>query len=371
MGGKNMAEKNNNADYGLTLQKRICQAYALKVNEWAQKQFDDAYNKDYEENIDKLIPILFQKIGSKPIGLLTYTQEFTNGKATTSPHNFLLDNNKTLSIRTTKTSDKIAPKTVGKAGFPILNEYFREMYGKKIENQEDIKKCVIENIHIMLPIFIDKMFQSDYNVFINRMDVNNFFVIKSEEVGNYSFNRNEFSFTRDLNEWKESTTLKYNGTSIAEIQVHKERTFKFRFIVSKIPEWFRQVKINNETLGMSAEAAICDEYGLEKPDSFKTRASYQIEKQLFPVVREAFKNMPKPILHSGSTPGERGEQSKCSYDFVLEGNKTLSLKTNKGKMVCPPEVGQPGSKTCLLYFGQFFEEETEEVTSDSFKKMVA
>ena len=160
------------------------------------------------------------------------------------------------------------------------------------------------------------------------------------------------------------------GHQIAEIQVHKERTFKFRFIVSKIPEWFRQVKINNETLGMSAEAAICDEYGLEKPDSFKTRASYQIEKQLFPVVREAFKNMPKPILHSGSTPGERGEQSKCSYDFVLEGNKTLSLKTNKGKMVCPPEVGQPGSKTCLLYFGQFFEEETEEVTSDSFKKMV-
>lgn len=370
MGGKNMAEKNNNADYGLTLQKRICQAYALKVNEWAQKQFDDAYNKDYEENIDKLIPILFQKIGSKPIGLLTYTQEFTKGKATTSPHNFLLDNNKTLSIRTTKTSDKIAPKTVGQAGFPILNEYFREMYGKKIENQEDIKKCVIENIHIMLPIFIDKMFQSDYNVFINRMDVNNFFVIKSEEVGNYSFNRNEFSFTRDLNEWKESTTLKYNGTSIAEIQVHKERTFKFRFIVSKIPEWFRQVKINNETLGMSAEAAICDEYGLEKPESFKTRASYQIEKQLFPVVREAFENMPKPILHSGSTPGERGEQSKCSYDFVLEGNKTLSLKTNKGKMVCPPEVGQPGSRTCLLYFGQFFEEETEEVTSDSFKKMV-
>lgn len=158
MGGKNMAEKNNNADYGLTLQKRICQAYALKVNEWAQKQFDDAYNKDYEENIDKLIPILFQKIGSKPIGLLTYTQEFTKGKVTTSPHNFLLDNNKTLSIRTTKTSDKIAPKTVGQAGFPILNEYFREMYGKKIENQEDIKKCVIENIHIMLPIFIDKMF---------------------------------------------------------------------------------------------------------------------------------------------------------------------------------------------------------------------
>ena len=92
--------------------------------------------------------------------------------------------------------------------------------------------------------------------------------------------------------------------------------------------------------------------------------------KLMPVVGAAFKEMPDAIEHSGSQPGERGEQSKSSFDFVLRGNEKLSLKTNKGKMVCPPEVGQPGSKTCLLYFKEFFPEGTTEVTREEFKRMV-
>lgn len=369
-GEKGMREKKNNADYGLTLQKRICTAYSLRINEWAQKQFDEAYNKDYEKNVDELITIMFNEINAKPVRLLTYTQELTKGKSTTSPHNFMLDNNKTLSIRTTKTSDKIAPKTVGQAGFPVLNEFFAEIYGKEIKNQEDIRNLIFNHIHEILPIFIDYLFQSDYTVIINKMNKDDMQVIKAEELGGYQFTREEFTFTQNIDTWTESTTLKYHGISIAEIQTHRERSFKFRFIISKIPEWFKQVKINNETLGMSAEAAICDVFNLEKPVSFATRASKSIEEKLFPTIKDAFLRIPKPIMHSGSTPGERGEQSKCSYDFVLEGNLTLSLKTNKGKMVCPPEVGQPGSKTCLLYFKKYFDKGIEEVTRDAFKKMV-
>lgn len=365
-----MEGKKNNADYGLTLQKRICDEYSLDINEWAQKQFDDAYNEEYEENIDEIISYIFEHIKSNPSRLLTYTKELTNDKATTSPHNFVLQNNQTLSIRTTRTSDKVAPRTVGQAGYPVLNEFFAEIYGQEIKNQTDIRNMIYYHIHEMLPIFIEHLFQSDYTVIINKMDKDDIMIIKAEELGEYQFTRDEFTFTRGLETWTESTTLKYHGISIAEIQTHKERSFKFRFIISKIPEWFKQVKMNNETLGISAEAAICDMFNLEKPESFATRASKYLEKILYPTLKEAFSNLPKPIKHSGSTPGERGEQSKCAYDFVLNGLLTLSLKTNKGKMVCPPEVGQPGSKTCLLYFGEFFEKGTEEVTRDSFKKMV-
>ena len=73
-------------------------------------------------------------------------------------------------------------------------------------------------------------------------------------------------------------------------------------------------------------------------------------------------------MYTGSLPGERGDQSKCSYDFILEGNKTLSLKTNTGKMICPPEVGQPGNITCLKYFGHLCE--GDEINEVSFKNMV-
>ncbi|MCM1505425.1 MAG: hypothetical protein NC127_09545, partial [Muribaculum sp.] len=76
------------------------------------------------------------------------------------------------------------------------------------------------------------------------------------------------------------------------------------------------------------------------------------------------------IGHTGSDAGDRGDSSKCSYDFVLEGEKRLSLKTNTGNRVCPPEVGQPGPATCLLYFKEYLPEGTVEVTNDIFKKMV-
>lgn len=360
----------NNADYGLSLQKLICDEYSIDVNDWASAQFAANYNEEYRTELVEVIPKIFSKLEAEPTYLLTYTQEMTKGKQTTSPHNFLLNNGKTLSIRTTKTSDKVAPRTVGQAGFPVLNEYFADIYGSEIENQADVRKLIVNHIHEVLPVFIENLFQSDYTVLLSRRELKNIQVIKAEELVDYTFDREDFTFTRGLDTWTESTTLKYKGTSIAEIQTHKERSFKFRFIISNIPEWFRQVKETNESLGMSAEGAICDYFGLDKPESFRGRVIKSYVEKLMPVVKEAFKNIPAAIKHSGSTPGERGEQSKCSYDFILEGNKTLSLKTNKGKMVCPPEVGQPGSKTCLLYFSQFFESGTEDVTRDLFKIMV-
>lgn len=360
----------NNADYGLSLQKLICDEYSIEVNDWAAAQFEANYNEEYREELTGIIPKIFDKLQAEPTHLLTYTQKMTNRKQTTSPHNFMLDNGKTLSIRTTKTSDKVAPRTVGQAGFPVLNDYFADIYGEEIINQADVRKLVFNHIHEILPVFIENLFQSDFTVLLSRKDLSNIQVVKAEELVNYSFSREDFSFTRGLDKWTESTTLKYKGTSIAEIQTHKERSFKFRFIISNIPEWFRQVKETNETLGMSAESAICDYFSLDKPESFKGRVIKSYVDRLMPVVREAFKDIPAAIKHSGSMPGERGEQSKCSYDFILEGNKTLSLKTNKGKMVCPPEVGQPGSKTCLLYFSQFLEPGTRDVTSELFKAMV-
>lgn len=360
----------NNADYGLSLQKMICDKYDIDINDWAKSQFESSYNKEYEDELLPTISIIFDKIKSKPKHLLTYTKELVKGKQTISPHNFLLENGKTISFRTTKTSDKVAPRTVGQAGFQILNEYFSDIYGAEIKNQADVRKLVYNNIDKMMPVFIDNLFQSDYTVLISRQELEKPQIIIADELSTYSFDRDDFKFTRGLDTWTESTTLKYRGKSIAEIQTHKERSFKFRFIISSIPEWFRIIKETNETLGMSAEATICELFNLEQPKSFQNRVLRSYVEKLMPVVRMAFKELPPAIKHSGSTVGERGEQSKCSYDFILEGNLTLSLKTNKGKMVCPPEVGQPGSKTYLLYFSRFFNKGISEVTRENFKRMV-
>ena len=361
----------NNADYGLTLQKIICEYYKLPINDWANAQFNSSYNEDYKDELIEVIPKIFADLGSEPLELLTYTDRFTDEHQSTSPHNFLLKNEKTLSVKSVKTSGMIAPRTVGQAGFEKLNDYFGDTYGKLIESQENIKELMFNKIDEVLPTFIDHLFQSDYTVLISQREPNNYKIIKNDEIGYVSFSRNDFSFTRDLSDWIESTTLKYNGKSIAEIQVHRKRTFKFRFKVSALGEWLQKVRYNNETLGISTEATICEVFNIRKPDSFSTRASRTYINVLKPVIEQAFVNMPPAIEHSGSTGGERGGQSKCSYDFVLDGNFTLSVKSNKGKMVCPPEVGQPGAETCLMYFSDYLPEgTTEENLKINFKQMV-
>lgn len=360
----------NNAAFGLSLQKKICDKYSLAINGWAKKQFEANYNSLYEKEISSIIPIIFDKVKTVPVRLLTYSNELAKNEKGVSPHNFLLKNGQTLSIRTTKTSGKVAPKVIGQAGIKTFNHFFKEMNGGIIVDQEDIKRFIINKIHLALPVFIDKLFESDITVFVPRDRVNDTFAVMGNEVAEYSFDRDDFSFTRNLENWKESTTLKYRGKSIAEIQVHRNRNFKFRFIISAIPEWFKQVKINNETLGISAESAVCKLFDLQEPESFEKRAIKSFIDETTPAIKEAFNSMPNPIKHTGSEVGSRGENSKCSYDFILEGNLTLSLKTNIGKKVCPPEVGQPGAKTCLYYFKRFFENNIEYVTGEIFKKMV-
>ena len=91
---------------------------------------------------------------------------------------------------------------------------------------------------------------------------------------------------------------------------------------------------------------------------------YAENKELFPY---------NPVKYGGTATRKRGGYSKSGTDFVLEAEKSLSLKTNKNKSakVCPPEIGQPSPKTFDYYFsemgwyeGEMNEEKFREVVLD-------
>lgn len=63
-------KKKNNSDYGLSLQKAICNCYEIEVNEWAAAQFKANYNDEYEEEFNTIIPIIFKTINRKRINLM-------------------------------------------------------------------------------------------------------------------------------------------------------------------------------------------------------------------------------------------------------------------------------------------------------------
>ena len=359
----------NTADLGITTQKLICDKFSLELHPNAVNQFAVNFNPDYTDALLPIIDKIFETIGSKPKQCLTYAPS-TNKREKTSPHNIVLENEQTLSIRTNKTSDKSAPRVIGQAGYETFNEFFGHLVDVPISSQEQIKELVYDKIEQMIPLFLDYFFLSDYTVWIYpEKDGYNYLIFDRNQIVDIDTDRKSFSFTRDLEAWTESTTLKYNGTSIAEIQVHKNRTFKFRFILKSLMKFIKEQKLTTETFGITAEKTICDLFNIEVPENYKGRYSNIIQSQITPTIEEAFKHLPKVIRSTGAEQGERGANSKCSYDFVLEGDKKLSLKTTiNGSMICPPEVGQPGARTCYVYFGHLTDETI--ITESNFKKMV-
>lgn len=358
----------NNALLGMTIQKYICEKYNISMNKKAESQFQSNYNKKYEIGLNDLTNTIFKDIGSIPVKCLTFSNSINN-KETLSPHNFMLKNGNTVSIRTNKSGDKASPRVVGQCGLKVFNDFFSEIAGFEIRDKEEIKEVVFNNIHKMIPIFLDYLFISDYTIWI-RYDNSeyNYEIFNRNQIIDIEIERDNFTFTREGNEWKESTTLKYKEISIAEIQIHRKRTFKFRFSIKALKKFLTNVKITTETFGITAEKTICDIFNLEFPSNFISRVDKNLENDITPIVKSAFEKLPDAIKHTGSDNGDRGNRSKCSYDFILLGEKTMSLKTNTGKMVCPPEVGQPGAETCFSYFKHLTN--SVEMTEDAFKKMV-
>ena len=357
----------NNSIFGFTFQKLICDKYNLDLSDRANEVFCSSFDNGLKDVLSPFIDNIFSAIGLFPIECTTLKYNDISNEY--YKYNFILSDNSTLSIRTTFASTKVAPREVGQAGFEKLNLYFKDIYGKQILNQDDIKHLVTENIHKILPTFFDFLLDADYVIwFYKDKDTYKYHIIKRDSDLGIEFKRNKFSFTRNYEDWVESTTLKYENISLAEIQVHKNRSFKFRFVMSNLLKLIIEKEKNSETLGITAEKTICDMFNIEYPLNFFKRYSVDLEYQLSPIIMYIFEQIPLPIKHTGSEKGERGKNSKCSYDFLLQGNKTLSLKTNTGKMVCPSEVGQPGAETCYEYFKDYIDAPL--VTKDSFKNMV-
>ncbi|MBD8941478.1 MAG: hypothetical protein EGR71_02900 [Clostridiales bacterium] len=110
--------------------------------------------------------------------------------------------------------------------------------------------------------------------------------------------------------------------------------------------------VNNESIGISAEVAIAKSFGVKVNPYYEARAERAIVDLLLKNdnVKRIFdiESIPAPIEHiaEGQNP----------VDFVLTGNKSLSVKTNQeglGK-VAPQMIGQPTAETYFTYLERYF-----------------
>jgi len=350
--------KMNNETFGITFQYAICQQYKLD-NDISLERVDKKLLLTFLNS--RIIPKIFK--GRKPIEYLSNSKEYTSPFIKRCPHNFLLTNNETFSVRTFQGSGKMfAPKVVGQAGDETFNHFFGHLSSEEI-SRNNFKTFCLNHIDEMLPIIVDYALVSDLNCWFYIID-NNFHyeILKRDDLPELTFDIKNFTFTKPtVNEWVESNTVKYKGKTVLELQLHTNRAgYKIRLHRENFPILLKVEKeINNSLLGDTAELAICNVFNphsglnnerlMNNSDKIILKAfenHYKINKtNLFPL---------KPIKYSGTQKRERGGHSKSGVDFFLEKNTTLSVKTNKSKSfkVCPPEVGQPSPKTFDLYFSK-------------------
>ena len=174
-----------------------------------------------------------------------------------NPIDFILENNKTLSVKSNQNQlGKAAPQHIGQ---PTNQTYFNFIEKENIipgfkletylsknnlldteENRKLVFKMIsIEYIDLLINMYWKNIFECDYLLLMYNLEnkacpINNYRLF-----GKYGqlprWNKESFSFTRQLNNWNESTTLKYGGISIGEFQVHNHRNcLKFRFIMKGI-----------------------------------------------------------------------------------------------------------------------------------------
>ena len=99
--------------------------------------------------------------------------------------------------------------------------------------------------------------------------------------------------------------------------------------------------LNNEQIGVSTEISIADVFNVPIANNYRNRGVDDITSSITPFVKNIFSSngIPSPIEHVA--------ENQNKIDFLLVGNKTLSVKTNKQKLgkAAPQKIGQASSNT--------------------------
>ena len=130
---------------------------------------------------------------------------------------FKLADGKTLSVKTNLRGDKICPQLIGQTT--------RERFDRCFGVSGDRKAWIMHHVEEMLPTYFDHAFCCDYLLWINEHTAECRIIPKPRRVDFRGIH-----FTRTLDTWNESNTVKMDKLTLGEFQVHRNRNcIKFRF----------------------------------------------------------------------------------------------------------------------------------------------
>jgi hypothetical protein len=165
-----------------------------------------------------------------------------------NPVDFILDGSKTLSVKTNmRQAGKIAPQNIGQPTSSTFWSRLPELVPEgidisRIDYSESVtlfKRVAQSDISILLRRYWENLFDCDYMIYVcNVLDKQDKLssgptVVLYEKSHSPNWESSKITFSKTLETWNESCTVRYNGVSVGEFQIHNNRDcFKFRFNIA-------------------------------------------------------------------------------------------------------------------------------------------
>lgn len=226
----------NNETVGISAEVAIANVFDVEIN----REYTGRANEEVTELLEQDLNDIFEREGI-PLPIEHVAEE-------QKPVDFVLEDSSTLSVKTNKKQlGKVAPQIIGQPTAQTYFEYFDDFIEFEVpETYEEkinlFKQISINEIETVIKHYWNNLFECEHLLyFYDIIDKN------GDIKGNYKYiyvkrpdkspNWNEmgFRFTKSLNTWVESCTVRCitnegKTISIGEFQAHRNRNcLKFRF----------------------------------------------------------------------------------------------------------------------------------------------
>jgi len=224
-----IVHKKTNESFGITCEYIICKLYKLDNN--LQNRIDNMYIKKLTETLDKFKNEFKKKYNLSCNEFLGYQNNAIDFNC--------YDNRKkikniSLSIKSNINSNALlCPQFIGQCTLKSFIQKINNMdvfKSIKLKNIQDVKKFIIRKINLLFDIYYKYLFCCNYLLWVKKDTNNNIEYDIIEKPIKLNLKKNLFSFTKTLDMWNESNTLKYDDLSVGIFQIHTNRDcIKFRF----------------------------------------------------------------------------------------------------------------------------------------------
>lgn len=228
----------NTEQLGIMVEKELCNITKTKFN--TKRKYIDM-PEEISDDINATVGNELKKMKMKHVGNLNKEYDFIKNK------------NKTVSIKTIMSGNKICPQTIGQCSLKSLNKKM----SLNIIDKTGFKNFFLENKSKMIEEYLKGVFCCD-TMIIFKFQTGVIYVIEKTndkliEFGKDINNLDEMLMTsQDINSWKESNTVYYvsknenKKESLGEIQIHNNRDcIKFRFNVNILVDMINRGDIKN------------------------------------------------------------------------------------------------------------------------------